>query len=141
MTRRTFLLASAALPAIAAADPASDVWDVVSSMAAALAEDNAPGFMKSIDLRLPAYDTLSRDIAGMLAQSEPRSGVTLIRNDGDDYTRTIEVDWELRLKRKADDTRIEVRRRAVTMKLVRDRKRWMVVELDPISMFAPPNFR
>jgi hypothetical protein len=139
MTRRVFLFAGSALPLLA--DSTSDAWDVIAAMAAALAEDNPPGFMRPVDMKLPGYDTLSRDVQGMLAQSEAQSGINLISNEGDDFARTIVVEWELRLKRKGPDLRMDVRRQGVTLKLVRERKRWMVVSIDPISLFAPPNFR
>lgn len=139
MTRRLFVLGCSALPLLA--DSASEAWDVIAAMAAALAEDNPPGFMKPIDMKLPAYDTLARDVEGMLAQSEAQSGINMVSNEGDDFARTITVEWELRLKRKGTDLRMDVRRQGVTVKLVRDRKRWTVISLDPISLFAPPNFR
>ena len=142
MKRREFLAvcgAAAALPA--RADSASEVWDVIASMAAALAEDNAAGFLKPINLSTPGYDVLAQDVAGMLLQAEVESGILAMRNDGDDWSRTVEVDWYLRLRRKGNDLRTMNRRQKVTMRFTRDRKRWQVVHLDPISLFAPPNFR
>lgn len=141
MTRRSLIALAAAAALPLRADPATEVWDVVASMAAALAENNAPGFLKPLDLSMPGYDVIARDVEGMLMQAEAHSGINAIRNEGDDSTRTVEVDWELRLRRKGDDLRIEVRRRNVTARFTRQGKRWVVVQLDPISLFAPPNFR
>jgi hypothetical protein len=142
MTRRELLVlmgSAAALPV--RADSASEVWDVVAAMAAALAEDNAPGFLKPVDLRTPGYDLLAQDVTGMLMQAEAQSGILPVRNEGDDWGRTVEVNWELRLRRKGNDLRTETRRVPVTLRFVREGKRWKVVGMDPISLFAPPNFR
>ncbi len=142
MRRRDLLAILAVLPASAArADPASEIWDVVAKMAAALAEGNAPGFLKRLDPRMPGYVDLVTGINGMLMQADAHSGISAISNNGDDRERTLELDWELRLKRKGDDLRIDVRRQAVTVKFTREDSGWRVVSIDPLSFFAPPNFR
>lgn len=143
MTRRRFIAVSAGLAAMPhlRADSASEVWDVIAAMAAALAEDNAPGFLKPVDLKTPGYDLLAQDVTGMLLQAEVESGILPVRNEGDDWSRTVEVNWELRLRRKGNDLRTETRRRTVTLRFTREGKRWQVIHLDPISLFAPPNFR
>jgi hypothetical protein len=139
MTRRAFLtIAAAGLPL--RADAASETLDVIAAMAAALAEANPQGFLKPIDLKMLGYDTLARDVEGMLLQAEAHSSVVPISNEGDDFARTIVATWELRLKRRGG-VRLDVRRQVVTLKFARQDKRWMIVELDPISLFAPPDFR
>jgi hypothetical protein len=140
--RRRDLLALFTLPALTArAGPASEVWDVVARMAAALAEDNPPGFLKPLDPRMPGYIELVTSVNGMLMQAQAHSGISAISNEGTDRERTVQLDWELRLTRKGNDLRIDVRRQTVTLKFTREDKQWRVTSLDPLSFFAPPDFR
>lgn len=137
MRRRLFVL----LPTLLFADSAGDAWAVVAAMAAALAEDNADGFLKRIDPHSPGFDDLSTSIEALLRQADVRSIITPIRNEGNDAGRTLELDWELRLKPKNDDVRMTLREQAVTIQMHREKKRWRAAQIGPVSFFAPPDFR
>jgi hypothetical protein len=142
MTRRTAVLLFSAAPlALRAADSAADVWSVVAVMAAALAEDNPEGFIKALDPRMPGYDKLVAAARGIILQADVHSAITPIDNQGDDSARTLSVTWELRLTRKGDPTRMDVREEAVTLNFRRDGKRWLVTNVDPVSFFNPPDYR
>jgi hypothetical protein len=136
MTRRLFALLPATL---LLADSAEDAWDLVAAMAAALAEDNADGFLKRIDSEAPGFDDLSSSIPALLQQTDVRSIITPIGNEGSEAERTLQLDWELRLKPKNDDVRMKVREQAITIHMRRHKKSWMVTKIDPISFFAPPD--
>ncbi len=135
MTRRLF----AFLPALLVADSSADAWDTVAAMAAALAEENADGFLKRIDAQTPGYDQLSSSIQALLTQTDVRSVITPLANDGTDSERTLQLDWELRLKPKNNDVRMSAREQAVTVRMRREKKGWKVVKIDPIAFFAPPD--
>lgn len=143
MNRRTALalLAAAAIPT-QAADPESDAWETVAQMAAALADDNAEGFLNRVDPSTPGYDDLTSKIRAMLQQADVHSSISPLRNEGDAAARTLELDWELRLTRKSDgsEPRMDVREQAVILDLRLDRKRWRASKIDPLSFFDPPDF-
>ena len=142
MNRRVFL-AQAALPLLASGDAESDVWEVVAAMAAGLSEPSVPAFMKPIERSLPEYETLAANVRAMIDQADVESNVRPLRNEGSETARTLELDWQLRLKRKAergDGPRMVSREEAVTMGCRKDGKKWLVVKLEPLVFFAPPDF-
>ena len=142
MNRRVFL-AQAVLPLLAWGDAEADVWEVVAGMAAGLAEPNVAAFLKPIEQALPGYETLATNVRAMLDQAEVESNIRPLRNEGSETARTLELDWQLRLKRKAEDgdgPRMVSREEAVTMRFRKDGKKWLVVKLEPLAFFAPPDF-
>ena len=149
MTRRE-AIALLIAPALKA-DAASDVWDVVASMASALAADDAPGFLKPVDPEMPGYSDLATNVGGLIQQTSVRSMISPLTGEGGESERTLQVDWELRMYPRGGDSllstnqnsqgniaRIEHREQAVTLRFRRNRKKWQIVKLDPIAFFAPP---
>ncbi len=110
-------------------------------MAASLAEDNVPAFLKLLDPKLPGYTTLAANVQAIVEQADAHSGITPMINEGSDTARTLQVDWELRLTRKGAEGRMLIREEAVSLTVRRDGKHWRVSKLDPLSFFAPPDFR
>jgi hypothetical protein len=154
MTRRLFLVQAACLPVVALADSAEDAWDEVAAMAAALAEDNASGFLKRFDKDMPGYQELESKVTALLQQADVESHISALANDGGPAERTLQLDWQLRMKpkgfvtplsdepqRHSGDQRLDEREEAVTIVLRRDGKKWHARKLEPIAFFAPPNFR
>lgn len=142
MTRRVFL-GGALAPLVCVADAADETWTVVAGMAAGLAEDNAEAFLKPVDRKMPGYGTLDRNVRAMLDQAEAQSSIETLSNVGQDNARTLQLDWQLRLKRKnvADSApRILTREEAVTIEFRKDGKKWLVVRIEPAGFFAPPDF-
>ena len=136
MTRRVF----AFLPVLLLADEASDAWDVIAAIAAALAEENAPAFLKRIDPKMPGYSDLSTNITALVQQADVQSVITPLANVGDSSERTLQLDWELRLKPKGDTVRMVMREEAVTAQLQLQNKKWLITKFEPIAFFAPPQF-
>lgn len=123
------------------ADASSEVFEVVASMAAGLAEDNVPAFTKPIDKALPELDRITTDLRAIIAQAEVTCSIERIQDEGDDNARTLVLDWSMRLKRRGSGQQVEQRREAVTLKLRRDGKKWTITSLGPLTFFAPPDFR
>jgi hypothetical protein len=143
MNRRVFV-AQALLPLIVSADAESDTWQTVAAMAAGLAEGNPAAFLKPVDRGLANYSVLERNVCAMLELADAQSNISPLANDGSELARTLQLDWELRLKRKSDgndEPRIVAREEAVTVGFEKDGKKWRVVKLEPLSFFAPPEFR
>ena len=126
---------------IAQADAASEALDLFASMAAALSEDNVPGFIKSISARMDGRSQLEIAVKAMLAQAESSSQIDIVENEGDDRKRTVALDWSMQLKRRGLELRIDRREQIVRCTLVREGTKWRVTTLEPASFFDPPNFR
>ena len=108
--------------------------DTIAGMAAALAESNAPGFLEPIDKRMPGYDELKSNVEALVNQAEVHSGVNQITEDGDDVT----VDWELHIRSRGNDSQMEPRRATVKLRFEQQGKKWRIVGLAPVDLFAPP---
>src|ERR1035438_6581706 len=100
MTRRTLLALPLAMRL--RADSARDVWDLLGEAAHELGEGNATAFMDCFDPKMPGYEELRADVAALVVEAAPRSpregvssSIELVTDQGDDQTRSLEVDWIL----------------------------------------------
>lgn len=122
------------------ADSRSDAIDVIATMTAALADNNAPGFLKPLDRSMPGFNALEIAIPSLLAQGEIASSVEPLRDEGDDTKRTLQLDWYLEI-RNLDETAPVVRRREVVRCVMTKREgRWRITSLDPTTFFEPENY-
>lgn len=138
MLRRTLLsLAALALPAWCAADPARDAAAVITELAASLTAGNVQTFMAPFDRSVAGYDRLREEVTALVRQGQTQSYVEVVRNEGDDHSRTIEATWELRVRRDGDATFAARPEAKVTCKLELRGKKWRIVEFAPVELFAP----
>lgn len=120
------------------ADSAAETWDVVATMAAALAEPNDAGFMKPIAKSFDQHDKVERQVRALVLANSITSSVSTLANEGDDKQRTLEVDWYLEIQPQSAGASALQRRESVKLTLIKTGKRWMVTSLEPIAFFAPP---
>ena len=133
------LLIAASLAHGAERDPAADAWDVVATMAAALAEPNEYAFMKPVSKSLEEYGMLERQVRTLVQTNDIVSAISPVTNEGDDKERRLEVDWYVEIKPQASNQTMTQRHQNVKLTLVKNGKRWMITSLTPITFFAPPN--
>jgi hypothetical protein len=119
-------------------DPAADVWDVVATMAAALAEPNEYAFMKPVSKSFEQYEMLERQVRTLVQTNDVVSAISPVTNEGDDKERQLEVDWYVEIKPQASKQTMTQRHLNVKLTLVKNGKHWMITTLSPISFFAPP---
>jgi hypothetical protein len=131
-----FLLASAA----GRADTHSDVVDLFASMAAGLSEDNAEAFLARIEKTTPEYEKLQVDIPALLSQAELTSSVTILKDEGDDSKRVVDLDWFLEIRGKTADGPLVRRREVIHCTVEKRGKAWRAVSLKPLEFFAPLKF-
>ncbi len=136
MTRRTLVLLC--LSASVRADSGDQVWDVIADMAAALSSGNAAGFMARLDRAMPGYERLRANVAAITRYTDIQSTIDPLENEGDDHARTVVADWLLVLKPQDAIGELARRRERVTCKLEKRGRRWLVVGLEPQSLFEPP---
>lgn len=142
MTRRTILLALlAALPLRAAGDPAQQVWDVLTGMASSLAAGDPSGFLRPFDPAMKGYEDLRVAVTGLLAEYQLESSIDPVDNGGDDRSRTLQVQWSLRLVSRSDLQRVVDRQVPVTLRFERQRGKWKIVEFAAAGLFAAPSVR
>ena len=76
MTRRALLLVPFA--ARLGADSAQQVWDLFTSMAAALSEANASAFLNAFDPVMPGYEAIRAGVTALLREAEVQSSIELV---------------------------------------------------------------
>src|SRR5262245_7983415 len=130
----TLLLATALL----FADARQEVIDVFASMAAALSEGNPSAFLRALDPSTPDYATLGRNVTALVNQNEVTSAIETAKQEGDDRSQKVELDWLLEIRGK-NQSHVFVRRQGIVKcHLERRKGRWRVVSLEPVEWFAPP---
>ena len=136
MRRRAFLagLTAAALHA----DPRREIYDLFGAMANSLAESNAHRFLQSFDPGMPGYGQLSANVMALVKQAEIHSTIDVIDDAGDERERTVQLDWLLQLTEKQSSANAVRREQVVKCRLVKSKRTWRVVSLEPIAFFAPP---
>ena len=119
-------------------DPAAEAWDVVATMAAALAEPNDAGFMKPISKAFEQHDQIARQVRALIETNNVVSSISAVVNEGDDKRRTLEVDWYLEIQPQSAGASLTQRRENVKLTMTRTGRRWMITALAPIAFFAAP---
>jgi hypothetical protein len=138
MTRRALLL----LPLVARlrADSAQQVWDLFASMASALSEANAIVFLNAFDPAMPGYEALRASVTALLREAEVQSSIDLVAEEGDDSSRTVELDWLLHIVDRQDGAVAERRQERVKCRVEKSGRKWRIASLAPLQFFAPPRF-
>jgi hypothetical protein len=149
MTRRAMLFVLAAARARAAADPASQVWNVLTAMANALTVSDSAAFLLYFDPHMAGFDDFRLAVEGLLKEFSVNSSISPIENEGNDRSRTLKVDWSMHLvslngvdqvTHSEDDLdQVTQREDNVTLKMERRGRKWKVVSFQPANFFqAPP---
>lgn len=138
--RRCVLLTSCVAICFAAicfaADPERDAAAVITELAASLTARNAEDSLAAFDRAIPGYDKLRANVAALVRQAETQSYIEIVKNEGDEHVRSIEMTWELRIQREGDATASR-REARVTCKLEKQGKRWRIVGIEPVGFIAP----
>jgi len=133
MRRRSFLLMSATT--VLLADTNQELVDLFGGMAAALSEGNVSAFLRAIDPSLPDYGNFVSAVTGLISQNQLGSSIEIIKQEGEDDTQTVELDWLLEIKGPLQTIRREA---TVKCKVERRKKQWKVIAIDPADFFSPP---
>jgi hypothetical protein len=136
MTRRLLLLAACAAP-LFAADAEQQAYDLVTDAATHLSAGNADSFLALFDRAMPGYDEFAARIAALLQQAEVQSSVVVLRNQGDESVRALELDWFLQVRSRHETESIVRRREPVKCTVRKSGRKWKFFSLSPQSLFAP----
>ena len=90
---------------------------------------------------MKGFEDLAVAVNGLVAETEIESGIDPIQNTGDDQKRTVEVSWSMRLISRSELQTLTQRQATVTIRLERQRGKWKVVGLEPLSLFEAPSAR
>jgi len=130
-----------ALAAPLLANTRQEILDLITELASALSEGNGLAFLDHIDRTMPDYQKLEQSILALTEQNEVSAAIDILKQEGDDRTQTVELDWLMQIRSREDSGPIERRRETVKCRAERKKKNWKIVSLDPIALFAPPAVR
>jgi len=136
MRRRVFLLASSA--SALRADPRREIYDFFGALANSLAEGNAVQFLHAFDPRMPGYQELAANVTALVLQAEIHSAIEIVDDAGDAGERKVRLDWLLQLTGKQSSANAIRRQQMVNCRVVKTKRNWRVVSVNPIAFFAPP---
>jgi murein L,D-transpeptidase YcbB/YkuD len=123
------------------ADTRQEILDLITELASALSEGNGLAFLDHIDHAMPDYQKLEQNILALTEQNEVSAAIDILKQEGDDRTQTVELDWLLQIRSREENGPIERRRETVKCRAERKKKNWKIVSLDPTALFAPPQVR
>jgi len=139
LSRRALLFAACA--AALHADDAQDVWDLLTAEASALSEGNSSTFVSAFDRSMAGYGMLEANVTALLDQCQVQSSIELLKDEGNATMRSVELDWFLQIMEEQDPESVTRRREIVHCRLTKEKKKWRITSLEPISLFAPPDTR
>ena len=121
---------------------AGEAWDELVSAVSTLTNrppDNSPvnpsWFFRSVDPSMPDLEKLRAELTALLRRGEVESSLDMVSNEGDDQTRTLEVDWSMQIL--DDQTQIAAiqKEKRVQIRMSWQGKRWRIVSLQPLDFF------
>ena len=140
MTRRAWLAISitgSMAGRCVAADPAREVFELVSDAAASLSAGNSAEFLRAFDKRMPGYAKLRENVTGLLALGEVQSVIEPVEDAGDAQRRTAQFQWTLRILRGSQATASTRREQVVKCTAEKQGGKGRITAIEPVEFFAP----
>ena len=136
MTRRLLLF----LPFAAClhADSEKDVEALLASAIAGLSDGRPELFLEPFDRAMPDFEKLRTAIVGLTGQADVSCSFEVVHSEGDDESRTLTLDWILRIDGKGGNTGSTRRQQTVTCTIIKRAKKWRIVSFSPVELFTPP---
>jgi hypothetical protein len=134
-----WLLLLVPLKVCLAADPAQEVWDLLTEVASGLSERNPEAVLAAFDPAMPGYDQLRANVTALLRNAEVRSSIELESDEGDGESRSEVLDWLLNIRPEQEATASTRRQQLVKCRLRRIGKKWRIVGFEPLAFLAPPD--
>ena len=120
------------------ADPAQEVWELLTQAASALSERNAAVFLEAFAPAMPGYQKLREDVTALLRNAEVQSAIELESDDGNAQSRTLELNWLLRIRPEPEATASARREQRVKCRVEKTGNKWRIVFFEPLTLFAAP---
>jgi hypothetical protein len=115
-----------------------DLSGFFASLVSALSDAKPVEFLRAVDPAMPGYERFAANIHALATENAVSSSVVVTSQEGDASRQEVELAWRLEIKGIGESGVFVVRESTVKCKLERQRKRWRVVSLEPLSFFAPP---
>jgi hypothetical protein len=137
MTRPLFLLLFIPFAACRGADPAQEVWELLTQVASALSERNPAAFLEAFDPAMPGSEKLRENVTALLRNADVQSAIELESDEGNGQNRTVELTWLLRIRPEPEATASTKREQKVKCRVEKAGRKWRIVSFEPLALFAP----
>ncbi len=144
MLRRGFLLLAPLLAVRTRAQQSErsellrEILRVFSALATALSGGDPFDFMAEFDKAMPDYNQLRADVIGLLEQNEVLASLEFKSAEATETSATVKVNWLLEIRSRQPAGPLVRRDATVDCQLRKSGKKWKIVEMKPIDLFAPP---
>jgi hypothetical protein len=122
------MLAVAAVMAVA--QTPDGVLDLFRTAAQALADQDVPRFIEQFDPEMKNLDVLRQRVTLLVAAEGAESSIEVVRDEGDDKRRQLEIDWLLRVGTGTS------KRKILKLTVERRGRGWKVTALDAVEFFS-----
>ena len=136
MNRRLFCLLP--LAACLRADSAQDVVDLITSAASGLSAGRPGEFLDAFDPNMPGYEQPSDAVRALTGAADVECSIEVTHNEGDTASRTMELNWILRIDLRPSGAGSTHRQQMVKCSLRKTGKKWRIVTFEPLDFFALP---
>ncbi len=132
------VIALSLLASLAFADTHADVVDLFAGMASALSVDNPAGFMQGVDRKTPDYEGLQARIAALVQTSEIANSIELLKDEGTETRREVDLDWYLELRSRSPGGPLVHKREVIHCSVEKQGRHWRITSLQPAAFFDTP---
>lgn len=121
-------------------DDSANARGQISHLANALSEGNPASAMSFIDSSYAHYAKLRDYFTGLTAAFQIANGVSFSDEQDDKDQITFSVHWDLTLT-DLQTNYTENRAADLTIKLIREKSKWKIADIEPIELFNPAKTR
>jgi hypothetical protein len=119
------------------ADSAKDAAAVFDKAADALESRKPAALWLLFDPAMPGYAHLRAETSDLLQVATVESTIDIVKNEGDDSSRTMEVDWQMEIEQQERGVSSTKRHAVVKCRLERHDGPWRIASFAPADLFAP----
>ena len=118
------------------AGPAA-VNDLFQQAARALSDRKPAALWLLFDPAMPGYKQFRTSSEALLRAVEPEAAITVVKDEGDDAARSVELDWRMELVQRERFPSTTERNATVKCRLENRGGSWRIVSFAPLDLFGP----
>jgi hypothetical protein len=119
------------------ADSAQDASDLFRKAADALERRKPAALWLLFDPAMPGYARMRIDSSALLEVAEVESAIDIVKNEGDDSSRNVELDWRMTIMQQERGASTTQRHATVKCRLEQHDGAWRIASFAPAEFFAP----
>lgn len=119
------------------APPDGSAFNLVARLAADLNDKNESGILGAFDSKMKQYGEIDNDIDALVTQNDILCAIDIVSDRMTQGIHTLDLDWYLQLKSRADAGGVLKRRERVKVEIVLIRNKWKIGNITSLSVLSP----